>query len=359
MSSASTAAERRGTPRWLRITLKVLCILLVTAILGLFAGYGLLYVLIKGPSPSVSRLVVRSLHETRRGMHVPELYLSQQEIDDIISIRSSSELEDQDTSLITTPAPSDAPTASPDPNSGSTANNIAVPTATPSADDGIEIIDIKRSSFTGVMMIVHDASRMFLGMAGDYSSLEWGRTLPEIIASTSASGGINAGGFVDESGRGSGATPMGLVINNGELVWGSPDTYDNIVGFDSHYVLRVGYMSGREALRSDIQFGVSFGPVLVLNGKPANLEWGGVNPRSAIGQRADGAVLLLVVNGRTLDSFGANYTDMTNLMLEFGAVNACNLDGGSSSILMYNGEILNVCPSMRGPRPIPTAFMVR
>ena len=59
-----------------------------------------------------------------------------------------------------------------------------------------------------------------------------------------------------------------------------------------------------------------------------------------------------------MSSPGATYDDLVDLMLEYGAVNACNLDGGSSSMMMYNGEVLNTCASVTGPRPLATSFVV-
>ena len=85
---------------------------------------------------------------------------------------------------------------------------------------------------------------------------------------------------------------------------------------------------------------------------------GGLNPRTVLGQRADGAVLMLVIDGRQSHSIGATYKDCIDVMLQYGAVNAANLDGGSSSMLVYNGEVQNVCASLYGSRPLPTAFIV-
>ena len=85
----------------------------------------------------------------------------------------------------------------------------------------------------------------------------------------------------------------------------------------------------------------------------------GLNPRSAIGQRADGAVLLLIIEGRQANSLGATYADLIKVMLDFEAVNAANLDGGSSSMLYYKGEYLTNGVVLTGSRRLPTAFIVR
>jgi exopolysaccharide biosynthesis protein len=84
----------------------------------------------------------------------------------------------------------------------------------------------------------------------------------------------------------------------------------------------------------------------------------GVNPRTAIGQRSDGAILMLVIDGRQVISLGATMEDLVDIMMEYGAVNACNLDGGSSSLMWFEGEYVNNCASVIGIRPVPTTFLV-
>ena len=84
-----------------------------------------------------------------------------------------------------------------------------------------------------------------------------------------------------------------------------------------------------------------------------------LNPRSVIGQREDGAFLLLVVDGRQPHSLGAKYEDIIAIMQEYGAMTAGNLDGGNSSVLMYDGNMINTTVSMYGARNLPTAFIVK
>ena len=111
-----------------------------------------------------------------------------------------------------------------------------------------------------------------------------------------------------------------------------------------------------------VQWAVSLGPALIIYGKVQSFESdliSGLNPRTAIGQRIDGAVLMLVVDGRRMNSLGATYGDLADIMLDFGAVNASNLDGGSSTLMIYEGEVMNVCASVTGPRALPTTFLVR
>ena len=174
--------------------------------------------------------------------------------------------------------------------------------------------------------------------------------------------GTNAGGFYDPNGQGTGGIPDGIVIYENELLWGSLDEYYSIAGLDNDGILHVGVMTGRQALDRNIKYAASYGPALVINGKYAGGTWGlggGLNPRTAIGQRADGAILLLVINGRSIESLGATLDDLAGIMLEHGAVNATNLDGGSSSIMIMNGEYLTSSAYIFGERVVATAILVK
>jgi len=110
-----------------------------------------------------------------------------------------------------------------------------------------------------------------------------------------------------------------------------------------------------------IRDALSFGPILITNGEPAKVvgDGSGLNPRTVIGQRADGAVLLLVIDGRQANSLGADFQDCIEVMLEYGAINAGNLDGGSSSTMVYQGETVSEPATLYGDRKVPTIFMVK
>ena len=82
---------------------------------------------------------------------------------------------------------------------------------------------------------------------------------------------------------------------------------------------------------------------LIINNEAREMHGSGsgLNPRTAIGQRADGSVLLFVTDGRGKSGhLGASSGDLIQVMQQFGAVNAANLDGGSSSCMYYDGEYL-------------------
>ena len=130
---------------------------------------------------------------------------------------------------------------------------------------------------------------------------------------------------------------------------------------DEHVI--VGNYSKAELKEKDVVEGISFGPALIVNGEKMITRgdggWG-VGPRTAIGQRKDGTVLFLVIDGRQPGySVGATLRDIQNIMYEEGAVIAANLDGGSSSTLYYNGKVINKPADLLGERMIPTAFVVK
>jgi len=116
-------------------------------------------------------------------------------------------------------------------------------------------------------------------------------------------------------------------------------------------------MSGKKAFDMGIRDALCYGPTLIVNGEKVEMSGygSGVNPRTAIGQRRDGAILLLVINGRQLSSLGATYSDLATILWDFGAVNAANLDGGTSTAMYYKGKIVNQILRLR---KLPTAIVV-
>ena len=299
---------------------------------------GITYVLCKGPSPTARDKFTTTMMETSALKFLPGLFLSQQEISSILEDNSVSENEED----ITVDTPFED-------------RNEDIPKNT------IEVIDIAGPTYTGKLMIVHDPSRVSVATIPYFSEEKDGYTVQMFAKKNGAIAAINGGGFLDTNGFGSGGTPTGIVIKNSKLIYGSPSTSSSIIGFDNNDHLIVGRMTGAQALERNVRDAVSFGPAFIVNGQPMEVSGtgGGVNPRTVVGQRADGAVLLLVIDGRQAHSLGATYKDCIQVMLQYGAVNAGNLDGGSSTAMFYNGEIINSCVSLYGSRYIPTAFIVK
>ena len=211
------------------------------------------------------------------------------------------------------------------------------------------------------MMIVKDPSRVSVGVSNNLGN-QAGMRLAEIAEKYGAVGAVNAGGFLDDNGLGDGGTPIGPVISQGEVVWRRGGGDNNLViGMTKDNKLTFGVMSATTAFENGVRDCVTFGPALVKNGEAVDISGAGsgLNPRTAIGQRGDGAMLLLVINGRKVNSLGASYADLIEVMLDFGAVNAANLDGGTSSFMYYEGELVNDKASLYGTRKLPTAWIVK
>ena len=203
------------------------------------------------------------------------------------------------------------------------------------------------------MLLVHDPSLVTLAAPDKYTSDSF-KEIKDFVEENGAVGGITASGF-------SGSLPYGYVIKNGTIVYGSSSGSLPFVGFDSDHILHTKRMSPQEALDSGMVCGVCWSPVLIENGVKNPALGGGKNPRAAIGQRADGTVLLVVIEGRSLNSFGATYPELAELMDEYGAVNACNLDSGRSSVMVYQGELVTHVATgsdFLAGRELPNAFIV-
>ena len=227
------------------------------------------------------------------------------------------------------------------------------------ADNGLLLTPVYGRGYAGVLLTVEDPARVIVGCVP--SSLGGrGFSVEELCRRFGAVAGVNAGGFLDEGGTGNGATPDSLLVYEGKSYFGGFGWGHTFVGLDEDHRLVIGQPGAAEIAEKRIRYGVCFGPALLENGEitqEASLP-SDVNPRSAIGQRPDGAILLLVIDGRHALSMGATIRDMAEILQRCGAETACNLDGGTSSLLWYDGSYRNTLPLLYMPRPVPDAFLV-
>lgn len=353
--AATEGKQKTGGNKALKLIWKIISrffIWLLSTLVVLIIGlYIMLMYINKGPSPYIRDLFVASVMESSAGGILARLFLTEEEIDAIMQnnqVVSSNEITD--TTLINVVARSDS-----DEEIFLDESIINDPDG-----DGIEVYDVHGATYKGKIMIIYDPSRVKVGVCDSFQLDGGGMTLMSIVEKYDAVAGINGGKYEDENGMGFGGMPEGIVIADGQLLMGDPDTVYGVYGFTYDDILVVGNMTPAQALNMGIRDAVTFGPALIVNGTPASYSGygSGLNPRTAIGQRADGAVLLLVIEGRQANSVGASMSDLIDVMLEYGAVNAANLDGGMSSSMVYNGEeIVSNC-QIRTSRKLPTAFIV-
>lgn len=225
--------------------------------------------------------------------------------------------------------------------------------------DGIELVDVSSKSFNGYLLIINDPSRVKLAAAPRLGQV--GATTSQIVEYYDAIAGINAGGFKDDA-LGTGGKPDGILICDGVLKASSTNYSYSIVGLDeSNRMIVSNSMTYKTMQSKNITDAVSFGPTIIVNGYPTirsgNGGWG-IQPRTAIGQKKDGTILMLVIDGRQADSLGATLKNVQDILLSYGAYNAYNLDGGASSTMVYDDKLINKPSDIMGERYVPCAFIV-
>ena len=233
-----------------------------------------------------------------------------------------------------------------------------------STNDVYKLVSIKGRGYQGFLVAIYDPSRIHVATTA-YLGVK-GESILTVSDRENAIVAMNGGGFYDPNWNSNGGIPHGTVISNGKVVSDYTDAgmSGGFIGFTEEDKLVLGNMSKNQALEMGYRDAIEFGPYLIVNGKRSFIKgnggWG-VAPRSAIGQRKDGIVLFLVINGRLTNSIGADMIDLCDIMERYGAYNAANLDGGSSSELVINGKIINtpVAGGENGLRDMSTFWIVK
>ena len=231
---------------------------------------------------------------------------------------------------------------------------------TSNGSKNITVEDVRIGLARGKLMRIYDPSRIDVAIC-DYEGNS-GMKLNDLIEQENAIAGINAGAYIQVDGSPNGSIPGGLIVKDGELVkasWHKTNKFC-VIGFDNNNKMVVNYWNTEEIKSQNLRCAISFGPPLILNGEPLIEQAStSLQPRTAIGQCADGSVLFLVLDGRQPSSAGATLMQVQEILVENGAVVAANLDGGSSAAMMYKGEVLNSPSDNKELKRIPTAFVVK
>ncbi len=362
-------AERKKKSVWkiiLSVLLGILIFILVTALFLIGTLYLAMGLICGDTSPAAKKTFVTTTLETGAFKFLPSLYLSSQEIQDLVDDNKLLDFNDPvDTSMIQISSSHKA---------GEHSDKVDDP------EKDIEVIKIPGRAFFATLIIVKDPSR--LSVATIYPWRTYGDTLGTIVENAGAIAGIN-GGIYDSNGN-KGGKPYGVVVSNGEIQYNSPSDFRGlvIIGMTEDNILQI--IDINKKSRSEVEKIIKDNKIrdavtfqeessdkdnhfvqLIINGKARDMSGmgSGANPRTAIGQRADGALLLLVTDGRGANShLGATASDLISIMLKYGAVNAANLDGGSSSSMYYKGKYL--MPSVtfyfsKESWRLPLAFVIK
>ena len=363
-SAPAPKKKKKGSGLLGRIIRRFFLVVFTVILLAVAALCLVMNLVFNGPSPAARKILTMSLTEASATKWVPGLFLDEETV---AAIRKNvdAELPDEvtDTSQVVIQTGSLA----------STDEWAGYP-------DGIYVEDIQGKTFNAHIMIIRDPSQVYMATStsGNFSRNVPGKRITEVIETEGAIAAVNAGAFFDNGTAGPevGSTPEGLVIAGGQVRWNSGKApEEGLVGFNEDNIMIVAKtMTAEKAMELNIRDGCCFGPVLIMNGEVSMEAYNsasGYNPRTALGQRADGAVIFLCIDGRQAGSIGGTYADIIDIMLEYGAVNACNMDGGSSSVMLYRdtygryGEagqvrMMNTYSVIQAePRKMPNFWMVR
>lgn len=307
-------------------------------------------------SPSAKELFATTMLETGQLKFVTKIFLSKEEIQKLVDQNSMETMNTEiDTDLI------------------NTTENTTID------KNAITIEEISGNTFFAKMLIINDPSRVKL--ATTYPWGEYGEELEKLVKDNNAIAGINGGLYVSTANKG--GSPLGVVVKDGEIQYNQPNGYAGLymIGFDDANILRIISIEGKSAkeveklikeekIRDAVAFQEESSDAnnhfvkLIINGEERGVDGkgSGANPRTAIGQRADGTVLLLVTDGRGASGhLGATAKDLIKIMKQYGAVNAANLDGGSSSSMYYNNKYEMTSVTFyyaNSSWKLPTAFVV-
>ena len=345
--------KKSGKKKVGRIIGRVCAVLFSTIFTVFLALYGSMWIFCHGPSKAARDLYVSTILETGALKFLAKWYFDEDEILEITKNNSMGHLDGEvDTSLIKVDnVDNDDEEDDDDGEELGYEDNFD--------ENGIEIFTVTGRSYMGKVMIIKDPSKVSVATIYPWSSFDkekQGQTLDQIVHNAGAIAGVNGGEYCSDGNWG--GRPKGLVVSNGEIQYNSPQSGDVMVGFNSDNILVIEDIGDKseaqveELVRNKkIRDAVSFKDVvggdnnhftkLILNGEtvPLNGNGSGANPRTAIGQRKDGAVIIFVTDGRGHESHvGATAADLIGVLEEYGAVNAANLDGGSSSSMYYKDK---------------------
>ncbi|NEZ46876.1 exopolysaccharide biosynthesis protein [Clostridium niameyense] len=288
-----------------------------------------------GPFDGVRNTIVGTAMATYKHQYIATTFLSEEKINKILNKGNSKPAMAEDTSGI---------------NIQNTGKN------------SIERYDISNAKFDGYIIEIKNPKKVKIGFTQYLGKM--GERTSQIAKRNRAIAAVNGGGFRDVSSdgklwTGTGAYPEGLVISKGKVIYNDFKRGEkaNVTAFTKDGLLIVGNHTVEELLSQGVVEALSFRNTLIVNGQPIHYNEG-INPRTAVGQKKDGTIVFLVIDGRRGIKQGATLDDVENILLQRGVVNASNLDGGSSSTMYYNGKVINRPCNWDGERTVATVLYV-
>ena len=226
--------------------------------------------------------------------------------------------------------------------------------------NNVIIVKIAEGSYQGKLAICKNADQVDLAQAKNYgtrgeTALSYAERLNAVIT-------VNASRFKDIGGHGNGSTIKGSYVINGEEIGNPVGTKESgwkFCGFKEDKKFYIGNLASID--KSEYIWGMECVPALIVNGeKVVDGSFGmGIQPRTSVGQCANGDFMFLVIDGRNPGwSIGCTVDDCAEIMLRYHCYQAMNMDGGSSSVMYYKTKQITKCSSASGEgRYTPNAFV--
>ena len=240
-----------------------------------------------------------------------------------------------------------------------------------SADDNVSIKELSGNKYKAYVVTISDPKRVKVGVTSKIGKM--GESTSQIAENYDAVAALNGGAFTDQQGgelwTQNGGIPVGILMSMGKDLNNSESQGRNYVaGINKEGRLICGHYTYQELLNEGVTDALCFGlpnggsPVLVQNGKmtPINGDGGlGTSPKSMIGQLKNGEIILVAVDSKIpATRIAATVKEAQEIMYNLGCVTAMLLDGGKSTTLYYDGEVINDPSNTAGERPIASAFIV-
>ena len=339
--------------RFFKGLLRVLLCVFIFIVGLLVAVYAACILIVRGPSKTAKNLFTTTLLETGQMKFLASWFLSEDDINAIVAANSLVVMEDEvDTDLIKVDTKS----------------------------EDVLVEEVSGDNFSGTILTIKDPAKVFIGTTYPFS--EYGKVLDEIVKKYDALAGVNGGMYVSTANKG--GYPIGPVVSEGNIQNMNGSGYHglHLIGLSEDNILKIIDISGKsvdeikgiiqtEKIRDAISFQDEKSDAnnhfvkLIVNGKARELNGlgSGANPRTVIGQKSDGSIVLLVTDGRGANGhLGATASDLIEVLQKYDVINAANIDGGSSSAMYYKDKYLRTSVTLyysNSSWKIPTAILVR
>lgn len=302
------------------------------------------FIVFYGPFSNLKRIVVNSAMESMTHQWIATTFLSMDQINKIRNKQTSTAVSA---------------------NAQDATQDLKAVNIPKNHDSDIKYYELTSNKSKGYLLEIDDPSRVRIGVTKKLNVA--GQKTSEIAEEYGGIAAINGGAFGNSSADGkqnygNGGIPSGLIMVDGKLI-NNPagnGVYKDVIGFKNDGTLVVGNHTANQLISMGVRDAINFGPTLIMNGRalPQDDSSSGISGRTAIAQTRDGKTFLFVIDGRQLSSRGATYSEVRDVLLKYGAYNAVLLDGGSSTTMYYDGDIMNSPSDPSGERTVCTAIYV-